>query len=147
MSLNTIIKKDIGHVYIDINKNIIVLEILNDKYNQEELILYIETIKKLLEEAEKNKKKYFLIFDIRNVGMYPLSCYHKLKDALEETKEILKKILHATCVIIIPNFTTPIVKFFFNIYEPVRPAYLVENYNEAYKHFENSENLNNFKFI
>lgn len=146
MNLKTIIKTTSGHVYINIDKNIIVLEILNDKYNQEEFITIITTIKKLLEECENKKKQYFLIFDIKNVGMYPLSCYHRLKDALEETREILRKILHSTCVIVIPNFTTPIVKFFFNIYKPVRPAYIVETYDAAYEHFEDPKNINDFKF-
>lgn len=139
----TIIKSESGHIYVDKNKSILHLEILNEKYNKEEFIELCNVLKIFLEECVKNKKKHYLMFHTHKIGVYPLSCYGIIKDTLEDLKPTLQKILHCTCVVVEPNITSHILKFFFSIYTPVRPATVITETSEAIPYFALDENQNN----
>lgn len=138
----TIIKSTSGHIYVDVEKSILNLEILNEKYNAEEFTELCTTFKNFLEEALKHKKKYYVIFHTQNIGVYPLTCYGTIKDVLEQIKPTLIKVLHSTCVLVEPNFTSHILKFFFSIYTPVRPAKVINKLSEAEPYFLKPENQN-----
>ena len=139
----TIIKSESGHIYVDTINSILHLEILNEKYNKEEFIQLCEVFKMFLQECLTNKKKYYLVFHTQKIGVYPLSCYGIIKDTLEEIKPVLQKILHCTCVLIEPNLTSHILKFFFSIYTPVRPATVITELTEALPYFALPVNQNN----
>jgi len=138
-----IITSDSGHIYVDTDKSIIHLKILNEKYNKEEFTNLCNVFKMFIESCLVNKKKYYLLFHTQNIGVYPLSCYAILKDILEEIKPVLKKILHATCVLVEQNLTSHILKFFFSIYTPVRPASVITEIHEAISYFALPINQNN----
>lgn len=129
--IQTIIKLTIGHIYVESSKSILHLEILNETYNKEEFIQLCDVLKIFLKECITNEKKYYLIFHTQKIGVYPLSCYGIIKDMLEEIKPVLEKVLHATCVLVEPNLTSHILKFFFSIYKPVRPAEVITRIDEA----------------
>jgi len=129
----TIIKSESGHIYVD--GMILHLEILNEKYNKEEFTELCNILKLFLTECITNKKKYYLIFHTQKIGVYPLSCYGIIKDTLEELKPVLEKVLHSTCVLVEPSITSHILKFFFSIYTPVRPARVIDHLNEATAYF------------
>lgn len=139
----TILKSESGHIYVDVPKSILHLEILNEKYNKEEFTNLCEVFKVFLQQCLVNKKKYYLIFHTQKIGVYPLSCYGIIKDILEEIKPVLKKILHCTCVLVEPNLTSHILKFFFSIYNPVRPATVITEIEEADTYFALPINQNN----
>tara|TARA_E500000178_G_C16490715_1_gene517193 strand:- start:85 stop:531 length:447 start_codon:yes stop_codon:yes gene_type:complete len=139
----TITKLDSGHIYVDNYKHILHLEILNDRYNKEEFTKLCYAFKAFLEECLVNKKKYYLIFHTQKIGVYPLSCYGIIKDVLEEIKPILKKVLHCTCVIVEPNLTAHILKFFFSIYTPARPAFVVTDIKDTDFYFALPTSQNN----
>ena len=135
----TITKADSGHIYVDTINSIIHLEILNEKYNKEEFTQLCNVFKMFLQECLVKKKKYYLIFHTQKIGIYPLSCYGIIKDMLEEIKPVLQKILHSTCVLVEPNLTSHILKFFFSIYTPVRPATIITNISESTEYFTKPE--------
>ena len=139
MTIITIIRSESGHIYVDTDKSILHLEILNEKYNKEEFTELVQTFKTYLEECLTNKKKHYVVFHTQKIGVYPLSCYGIIKDVLEEIKPILLKVLHATCVLVEPNFTSSILKFFFSIYQPVRPAKVIDNLSETSEFFSKPE--------
>jgi len=139
----TITKSESGHIYVDTIKSVLHLEILNEKYNKEEFTQLCNVFKMFLEECLVNKKKYYLIFHTQKIGVYPLSCYGIIKDILEEIKPVLQKILHCTCVLVEPNLTSHILKFFFSIYTPVRPATVITELSEAEPYFALPINQNN----
>jgi hypothetical protein len=139
----TIMKSDSGHIYVDNIKSILHLEILNEKYNKEEFTKLCNVFKMFLRECLVNKKKYYLIFHTQKIGVYPLSCYEIIKNVLEEIKPVLQKILHCTCVLVEPNLTSHILKFFFSIYTPVRPATVITELKEAVPYFALPANQNN----
>ena len=139
----TIMKSESGHIYVDTVNSILHLEILNEKYNKEEFTELCNVFKMFLQECLINKKKYYLIFHTQKIGVYPLSCYGIIKDMLEEIKPVLQKILHCTCVLVEPNLTSHILKFFFSIYTPVRPATVITETSEAVPYFALDENQNN----
>lgn len=142
METQTIIKSISGHIYLNLRKSILNLEILNEKYNKEEFLELCITFQNFLQEALKHKKKYYLIFHTQKIGVYPLSCYGIIKDILEQTKPTLVKVLHSTCVLVESNFTSHILKFFFSIYTPVRPATVIKEISEAEPYFLKPENQN-----
>lgn len=139
----TIMKSESGHIYVDTVNSILHLEILNEKYNKEEFTQLCQVFKMFLQECLTNKKKYYLIFHTQKIGVYPLSCYGIIKDILEEIKPVLQKILHCTCVLVEPNLTSHILKFFFSIYTPVRPATVITELSEAAPYFALPVNQNN----
>jgi hypothetical protein len=139
----TITKSESGHIYVDTVNSILHLEILNEKYNKEEFTQLCQVFKMFLLECLTNKKKYYLIFHTQKIGVYPLSCYGIIKDILEEIKPVLQKILHCTCVLVEPNLTSHILKFFFSIYTPVRPATVITELSEAESYFALPINQNN----
>lgn len=139
----TITKSDSGHIYVDTVKSILHLEILNEKYNKEEFTQLCGVFKTFLQESFANKKKYYLVFHTQKIGVYPLSCYEIIKDMLEEIKPILQKNLHSTCVLVEPNLTSHILKFFFSIYTPVRPATVITNIKDVDAYFASPANQNN----
>lgn len=139
----TITKSESGHIYVDTVNSILHLEILNEKYNKEEFTQLCQVFKMFLQECLANKKKYYLIFHTQKIGVYPLSCYGIIKDILEEIKPVLQKILHCTCVLVEPNLTSHILKFFFSIYTPVRPATVITDIKEASLYFALPSNQNN----
>lgn len=139
----TITKSESGHIYVEPAKSILHLEILNEKYNKDEFTELCNVFKLFLKECLSNKKKYYVIFHTQKIGVYPLSCYGIIKDILEEIKPILQKILHSTCVLVEPNLTSHILKFFFTIYTPVRPATVITDINEADAYFALPTNQNN----
>lgn len=139
----TIMKSESGHIYVDTVKSILHLEILNEKYNKEEFTKLCQVFKMFLQECLTNKKKYYLVFHTQKIGVYPLSCYGIIKDILEEIKPVLQKILHSTCVLVEPNLTSHILKFFFSIYTPVRPATVITEITEADPYFALPINQNN----
>ena len=139
----TIIKSESGHMYVDTVKSILHLEILNEKYNKEEFTQLCQAFKMFLQECLTSKKKYFVIFHTQKIGVYPLSCYEIIKDILVESKPVLQKILHSTCVLVEPNLTSHILRFFFSIYTPVRPATVITEIEEAYVYFALPINQNN----
>lgn len=135
----TIMKSDSGHIYVDPDRSILHLEILNEKYNKQEFTELCNVFKIFLQECLTNKKKYYLIFHTQKIGVYPLSCYGIIKDILEEIKPVLQKILHSTCVLVEPNLTSHILKFFFSIYTPVRPATVITDISESTEYFAKPE--------
>ena len=139
----TIMKSESGHIYVEPDKSILHLEILNEKYNKEEFTQMCTVLKTFLEQCVVNKKKYYLIFHTQKIGIYPLSCYGIIKDILEDIKPVLQKILHSTCVLVEPNLTSHILKFFFTIYTPVRPARVITDIKEAPPYFALPINQNN----
>ena len=139
----TIMKSESGHIYVDKSISVLHLEILNEKYNKEEFTQLCQVFKMFLQESLANKKKYYLIFHTQKIGVYPLSCYGIIKDILEEIKPVLQKVLHCTCVIVEPNLTSHILKFFFSIYTPVRPATVITDIKEADSYFALDVNQNN----
>jgi hypothetical protein len=145
MSL-TIIQVDSGHIYVDMDKNILHLEILNEKFNMEDFTNLLNIFKQFILAAMETQKKYYLVFHAQKIGIYPLSCYGTIKDLLEEIGPSIKKIIHATCVIVEPNVTSSILKFFFSIYNPVRPAKIAEQLEEAYEFFKDPNCVNHEPF-
>ena len=139
----TIIKSESVHAYIDTVKSILHVEILNEKYNKEEFTQLCQAFKMFLQECFTSKKKYYVIVHTQKMGVYPLSCYEIIKDILVENKLVLQNNLHCTCVLVEPNLTSHILKFFFNIYTPVRPATVITEIKEADAYFALPINQNN----
>ena len=108
-----IINTNSGHIYIDVDKEIIYLRILNEQYNKDEFTELFETIQLFLRQALQSNKKYHLLFDTKRIGIYPLSCYSIIKDKLEEIENVIKQVIHSTCVLVDKNLTSQILKFFF----------------------------------
>ena len=106
------------------------------------LQIYCMYLRHIYNSVELIKKKHYVVFHTQKIGIYPLTCYGTIKDTLEEIKPDLLKVLHSTCVIVEPNFTSQILKFFFSIYTPVRPACVIEDIKEADAYFSQEINQN-----
>ena len=132
----TIIKSNSAHIFVDTSNSILNLEILDQKFNKEEFNNLCSGLTEFFLQAYKHNLKYFLIFDVRKIGIYPLSCYEEIKKTLEALKSVLPNVLHSTCIITEPSVSSHILTFFFKIYKPVRPAKIITSKDEIKPFFE-----------
>lgn len=143
-NIQEIIRTNSGHIFVDTENNILNLKILNEKYNNEEFLQLCTVLKEFFKQSYENKNKFYLIFDVRIIGLYPLGCYDKIKKTLEELSNVIPYVLHSTCVVVDKTFVSQILKFFFSIYKPLRPAKIVNEYAEIPDFF--NTNINNKQF-
>lgn len=143
-NIQEIIRTNSGHIFVDTENNILNLKILNEKYNNEEFLQLCTVLKEFFKQSYENKNKFYLVFDVRIIGLYPLGCYDKIKKTLEELSNVIPYVLHSTCVVVDKTFVSQILKFFFSIYKPLRPAKIVNEYNEIPDFF--NANINNKDF-
>jgi hypothetical protein len=138
----SIVQTDSGHIYLDQDKHILNLEILNDTYNSTEFKQLCEVFKTYIQEAANNNQKHYVILHATKLGIYPLNCYTVIVDMLVSLESYFKKILNSTCILVEQNSMSNILKFIFNIYDNVRPAKVIHDINEAYDFFSLPENQN-----
>ena len=136
----TLIKLNTVHLYINLEKKIITLEVLNSNYSKEDYITVLEYFKNFWILAKEQKVKYFLIIKINSIGIYPLNFYNNLINCLNQLDDIFKEYLHS-CVFLCDG-SSPLVmlKPLFSMYKFVRPYTICKSYEEVLVYFSKDEN-------
>ena len=132
----SLIKLETVHLYLDLNKKIITLEILNSNYSKTESITLLEYFKNFWILAKEQKVKYNLIIIINYVGIYPLSFYMNLVKYLNEINELLSENMLACCFLCRDDGPIQILKPLFNMYKFVRPYSICNTYEEVLQFFK-----------
>jgi hypothetical protein len=135
----SLIKLETVHLYLDLNKKIITLEVLNSNYSKTESVTLLEYFKNFWILAKEQKVKYNLIIIVNHIGIYPLSFYMNLITYLNEIRELLSEHLIACCFLCKDNGPIQILKPLFSMYKFVRPYSICNTYEEVLQFFNKEQ--------
>ena len=131
----TLIKFNTFHLYLDIKKKILYLEILNTSYSKKESVLILEYFKNFWILANEKNVKYYMVILINNIGIYPLSFYNNLINYLNDLNDLFKKHLISSCFLCKDYERIKILTPLFNMYKFERPYRVCNSYEEILQFF------------
>ena len=127
-------------IYIDSNRSILYIDIIDGTYNKNEFLEAIEYYKNFWLLINNTNDKYYQVFIFNNVNIYPLEFYDILFKTLKSLEEIFRKNLYSSCLVNNSN-AIDILRPLLNMYKAVRPFNFVKTLDEGYKfiyqHFNN----------
>lgn len=133
--LNTLLKNDLVHLFVDHNKNIFNIEVLSSEHtkeNKEELVEYIKNFWIFVEASEQ---KYHIIINVHNLGFYHIGIFDDIIKLLKSLEPIFINHQHSSCLILKSDNGLNLLKPLFNMHKSVRPFTFVDNIEEAYTFF------------
>lgn len=136
----TLVKLTTVHLYLDIKKKIIILEILNSNYSKDDYIIVLEYFKNFWILAKEQNVKYYLLVIINNIGIYPLSFYNYLIIFLNEINDLLLNHLICCCFLCKEDAPIKILKPLFSMYKFVRPYNISNTYEDVLLFFNKQLN-------
>ena len=142
MALISIIKVSLAEFQLDSSQNIIIIKFTNSNYNRDEFFKLIEYFKNFWVLAKENNTKYYMLFDIKELGIYPLHQIQNFKDILVSLEEEFKSSLHCTALLTENDLVLTILKPLFNMYKAIRPFTILKTLPEVQVFFNKSENQN-----
>lgn len=142
MNLISILKLNLGEILVDNNKNVLIIKFSSSNYNKTEFLEILEYFKNFWILASEQNKKYYMLFDIKELGIYPLSQLDNFKTILISLEEVFKKSLHCTCLLTDNDLVLTILKPLFNMYKAVRPFSIFKTLEEVQIFYNKSENQN-----
>ena len=98
--LNTLLKNDLVHLFVDHNKNIFNIEVLSSEHtkeNKEELVEYIKNFWIFVEASEQ---KYHIIINVHNLGFYHIGIFDDIIKLLKSLEPIFINHQHSSCLIL-----------------------------------------------
>ena len=131
----TLIKLTTVHLYLDLNKKIITLEVLNKNYSKDEYVTILEYFKNFWILAKEQNVKYYLIIIVNDIGIYPLNFYTNLISYLNDLHELFSNHLLACCFLCKEDGPIQILKPLFGMYKFVRPYSICNRYEDVLQYF------------
>jgi len=132
----SIIKLNTVHLYLDKEKSIIYLDIIKNIYSKNDSVNLLLYFKNFWLLANEQKKKYYIIIKLKNIGIYPLEFYQNLITNLNSLNEIFKTNLNSCAFLVDENNSINMLKPLFNIYKFVRPFKVCNSYEEIMSFFK-----------
>lgn len=142
MSLISIIKLSIGEIQLDNNNNLLILKFTDQNYNKEDFNTMIEYFKNFWILAGEQNKKYYMLFDIKELGMYPIQQFDNFRIILQSLEDVFLKSLHSSALLTENQVVLTILKPLFTIYKSVRPFSIFKKIEEVKGFFNKAENIN-----
>lgn len=118
-------------IYIDSEKKILYVDILDGKYNKNNFIQAIEYYKNFWVLVNNSDDKYYQIFILNNTTFYPLEFYDLVFKTLKSLEDIFKKNLYSSCGVNDSN-AMDIFRPLLNMYKAVRPFKFVKTLEDSY---------------
>jgi hypothetical protein len=136
----SLIKTNIIELLVDDEKNILIFKFTSENYNREDYITILEYFKNFWLLAQEQKIKYYMLFDIKELGIYPLNQLDTFKQILISLEDIFKQNLHCSCLLTTNNLVLNILKPLFTMYKAVRPFTILSTMEEVYMFYNKPEN-------
>ena len=143
MSLISIFKVSIAEIQLDVSQDLLIVKFTNSNYNREEFYKILEYFKNFWLLASEQNKKYYMLFNIKELGIYPLQQFENLKTILVSLEDVFKKSLHCTALLTDNELVLTILKPLFNIYKAVRPFTIFKTMDDVKIFYNKLENQNN----
>lgn len=132
MNKTIIYKNSKIEIYLDIDKDILFIDIIDGNYNKNNFNEALEYYKNFWILINNSDKKYYQVFIFNNVNFYPLEFYDLIFKTLKNLEEIFKEKLYSSCLINNSN-AIDILKPLLNLYKAIRPFRFVRTKEEGYK--------------
>lgn len=132
MNKTTIYSNAEINIYIDSDKYILYIDIIDGTYNNKNFLEAIEYYKNFWLLINNSNNKYYQVFIFNNVKLYPLEFYDIVFNTLKSLEEIFRKNLHSSCLINNSN-GIDILRPLLNIYKSVRPFNFVKTLDDGHK--------------
>ena len=133
--LNTLLKNDCVHLFVDHNKNIFNIEILSSDYNSDQKKELIDYINNFWIFVQASEQKYHIIINVHNLGLCHIGIFDEIIKLLKLLEPIFVNHQHSSCLILKSDNGLNLLKPLFNMHKSVRPFTFVENLEEAYTFF------------
>lgn len=131
----TLTKLETVHLYLNLEKKIITLEVLNTLYSKNDYIILLEYFKNFWILAKEQNVNYNLIVIINNIGICPLSFYSNIIIYLNELSDIFSNHLISCCFLCKDNGPIKILKPLFSAYKFIRPYKICHSYEDVLQFF------------
>ena len=142
-NITSLLKIDTAHIYIDIQKKILHLELYTNNFSKENSSMILEYVKNFWILANENNNKYYMIIDVKNVGIFPLSLLENIKECMLALEPIFNSNLHSVSLITDSDIIRALFKPLILLFPSGRPFTFVKDYTEALIYFKNPDNQNN----
>ena len=121
------------NLYLIKNRNILHLDIISNKYNEDLYILLLEYFKNFWKIISEKNNKYFLIFNFKNVPLLPLNIFDKMIGILLSLNKIFLHNLNITYIIDNNNDISQIFYFLNSKYKSIKKIKLISKLENSYK--------------
>ena len=119
-------------LYIDSDKSILYIDVVDGTYNKKNFMEAIEYYKNFWLLVNNTNHKYYQVFIFNNIKFYPLEFYDTVFKTLKSLEEIFVKNLYSSCLVNDSN-AIDILRPLLNMYKAVRPFNFVKTLDEGYK--------------
>lgn len=140
MNKTFIYKNSKIEIYIDSDKNILYVDIIDGTYNKKNFLEAIEYYKNFWLLVNNSTDKYYQVFIFNNVNIYPFEFYDTVFKTLQGLEEIFKINLYSSCLVNNSN-AMDILKPLLNLYRAVRPFNFVKTLEEGYNFMKKNDEL------
>jgi len=132
MNKTTIYSNSEIQLYIDSDKSILYIDVVDGTYNKNNFLEAVEYYKNFWLLVNNTDDKYYQVFIFNNVKFYPLEFYDIVFKTLKSLEEIFRKNLYSSCLVNDSN-AMDILRPLLNMYKAVRPFNFVKTLDEGYK--------------
>ena len=140
MSLISILKLKLAEILLDKSKNIFIIKFTNNNYNRDEFTQLLEYFNNFWLLANEQNNKYYMLFDVKEIGIFPLQQLDNIKNILISLEDVFKKCLHSSVLLTDNQIVLNIIKPLLNSYSAVRPFDILKTLDEAYVFYSNNSN-------
>ena len=132
MNKTTIYSNSEIELYIDSDKSILYIDVIDGTYNKNNFLETVEYYKNFWLLVNNTNDKYYQVFIFNNVKFYPLEFYDIVFKTLKSLEEIFRKNLYSSCLVNNSN-AMDILRPLLNMYKAVRPFNFVKTLDEGHK--------------
>jgi len=119
-------------LYIDSDKSILYIDVVDGTYNKKNFMEAIEYYKNFWLLVNNTNHKYYQVFIFNNIKFYPLEFYDTVFKTLKSLEEIFIKNLYSSCLVNNSN-AMDILRPLLNMYKAVRPFNFVKTLDEGHE--------------
>ena len=135
---NTIVYQNENYLLsVNNNSNTLYVDLKDGIYVKENFLKLVEYFNNFWILVSNSSDKYYQVFILNNVKIYPLDFYDIVIKTLKNLENIFINNLHSTCLVNNSN-AFDIFRPFLNMYKAVRPFKFVKTLEEGNDFFKNT---------
>lgn len=139
MTLISILKLSLAEILIDKQNNTFIVKFTDNNYNREEFTQLLEYFNNFWLLAKEQGDKYHMLFDVKEIGVYPLQQLDNVRTILVSLENVFKMSLHSTVLLTENTIVLNIIKPLLNSYKAVRPFEILKTLDEAHTFYANNK--------
>jgi len=134
-----LITNSLTKIYLE--DNVLIIKLTSANYNKEEWTTSIEYIKNFWLLINEGNQKYHMLFNLFELGTYPIDVLKDFKETLLMLNYIFVKNLHSSVLLIDNDFILNLLNPLIKMYKAVRPFKIMNNMEDTISFFKDNKNL------